>query len=305
MSRRSRNSVLSFQNALTRLEQRRLLAVAFATVDPILKSGDFTGSTSSVGSDGNKDIRIALENLPEKQFGSVLVTAQFADNSFKYWKYGDNKEGHPYAEFIRKYENTNESNWPMSIDGTEQTKYSTATIYVSPPGGNQAIKEIRVSVKYTDNSSDPEISKDISQDQNLSLLHTIVADDTRSAASTLPTYIANAAEFQTNQFNGTEFSTVKKGDFQIKLTSLPTGKSYSDIQEIYLDDGTGAAQGNETASTIANGSAVWSSVYGRGSYRLTIDPKSTYADIYAQPIRNELGSVLVHREQDKSAWRFR
>jgi hypothetical protein len=292
MSRRSRNLVLGLQNALPRLEQRRLLAVAFATVDPILKSGDFTGSGSSVGPDGNKDIKISLRDLQEKQIGSVLVTAQFADNSFTYWKYGDNKEGLPYAEFIRQYKKTDDSNWPMRVDGTNPNYYSSATIYVSPPGGSQAIKEIRVSVKFTDNSSDPEISKDISQNQNLSLLHTIVADDTRSTASILPTYIANAAEFQTNQFNGTEFSTVKKGDFHIKLTSLPGG-NFSDIQEIYLDDGTGAAQGYGTASTIAYGSAVWSNVYGRGSYRLTIDKKSTCADIYAQPIRNELGSTMT------------
>ena len=82
MSRRSRNSVLSFQNALTRLEQRRLLAVAFATVDPILKSGDFTGSGSSIGPDGNKDIKISLRDLPmNKSVGSVLVTAKFENNN--------------------------------------------------------------------------------------------------------------------------------------------------------------------------------------------------------------------------------
>jgi hypothetical protein len=126
----------------------------------------------------------------------------------------------------------------------------------------------------------------------LSTLYTIVADDTRSTASIVPAFVANVAEFQTNQFNGTEFSTVKKGDFHIKLTSLPGG-NFSDILEIYLDDGTGAPQGNETTSTIAYGSAVWSNVYGRGSYRLTIDKKSTYADIYAQPIRNELGSTMT------------
>ena len=117
-----------------------------------------------------------------------MVTAQLADNSFTYWKYGDNKEGLPYAEFIRQYFKSDDSNWPMRVDGTNPNYYSSATIYVSPPGGSQAIKEIRVSVKFTDNSSDPEISKDISEDQNLSTLYTIVADDTRSTASIVPAF---------------------------------------------------------------------------------------------------------------------
>ena len=289
MSRRSRNSVLRFQDALNRLENRRLLAVAFANVDPILKSGDFTGPTSSVGPDGNTDIKISLKDLTAKEVASVLVTAKFSDNSFTYWKYGDNKQGLPYAEFIRQ-RNTGDSNFPMSVDGTG-SGYSAATIYVSPTGG-LAIKEITVSVTYINESGTSTETTTPFNTTSLSDLNSIVAE-TRSKVESLPTYLANAAEFQTNQFNGTEFSTVKKGDFLIKLTSLPSGKSYSDIEAIYLDDGTGAAQGNETKPTIGYGSAVWSSVYGQGSYRLTIDKKSTYADIYAQPIRNELGSTMT------------
>ena len=289
MSRRSRNSVLRFQDALNRLENRRLLAVAFANVDPILKSGDFTGPTSSVGPDGNTDIKISLKDLTAKEVASVLVTAKFSDNSFTYWKYGDNKQGLPYAEFIRQLD-TDDTYFPISVDGTG-LGYTTATIYVSPTGG-LAIKEITVSVTYINESGTSTETTTPFNTTSLSDLNSIVAE-TRSKVESLPTYLANAAEFQTNQFNGTEFSTVKKGDFLIKLTSLPSGKSYSDIEAIYLDDGTGAAQGNETKPTIGYGSAVWSSVYGQGSYRLTIDKKSTYADIYAQPIRNELGSTMT------------
>ena len=47
------------------------------------------------------------------------------------------------------------------------------------------------------------------------IMSTPIADNTRSTASILPTFIANAAELQTNQFNGTEFSTFKEGDFSI------------------------------------------------------------------------------------------
>jgi hypothetical protein len=47
------------------------------------------------------------------------------------------------------------------------------------------------------------------------IMSTPIADNTPSTASILPTFIANAAELQTNQFNGTEFSTFKKGDFSI------------------------------------------------------------------------------------------
>jgi len=287
MSKRSRKSFLNLFDAIQSLESRRLLAVAFATNNPVSKSGDFTGPTSSVGSDGYTDIQIKLENLPQKQVVTVLVSASLSNGSSVKWKYGENKEGFQFAEFIRKAASGN-SSWPTAIDGVDSA-FQTAYVYVNPPGGSATISSITVDITYENGTTE-------STGAYTSIpsgLHQIVADTSRPIYSNVPTLLQNAAEFQTNQFYGTETSSVKKGDIQIKLNSLPDGKSFSNIQEMYLYDGSGAAYGEAPNGTLSYGGAVWSSTYGRGAYRLSYSNQTSYMDIYAQPIRNELGATMT------------
>lgn len=286
MSRSARKSIQrrQFRLLLEHLEIRQLLAVSILTGNQSIKQeGDFTGSSSSVGPDGYKDIKIEVSGLAQKQVKSAMVTGVRSGGN-AVWQYGENKPGYGYAEFLR-VTSTGDSNWPKSIDDESQ---GTAKIYINPPGGTNAITSIKVKIYYTDGSEEPEVSMtDLPSD-----LHSLNLES-RTSLTNVPTLRQNAAEFQTNQFYGTETSSVKKGDIQIKLNSLPDGKLFSNIQEMYLDDGSGAAYGEALNGTLSYGGAVWSSTYGRGAYRLSYSNQTSYMDIYAQPIRNELGATMT------------
>ena len=290
MRSRARRSSLFFPAGLTNLESRRLLAISIMTGDDaIIQSGDFTNSSSSVGSDGYEDLKIKITGLEQKDVKQVHVIGTRSDNSTYTWRYGQNIQAFDYAEFIRITKDTTTS-FPSLIDQKDQ---GTATIYCNPPASGSNLASFVVTVHYDDGTCSTSTSVSLpspNPDPYIALRKSVAPSNYGST-----TFLAGAAEFLDGQYTGTETSSKKLGDIRIKLTSLPSGFVYNDIQYTYLDNGTGSWEPDGDKDNLLKGTSTWSDVSTKGSFRLGFESASPshIANIYARPIRNEIDSKMT------------
>ena len=301
--------------AFERLESKRLLAASIDYISGGLPGElfDFVGDTSSVGPDGYLDSSITIISLPAKDVASVRVEAiKFVNgvSTVNYtWAYGANSNAYPLAEFIRDSPHPLSSDYPVMIDVSTGTNAdSTASIFISPAPSGTDFNRIKVTITYADSSiDDPWQNVDPSGTQSYLKTKTVFplsgpelnglpSPRLAVTGNDIPQYQAGFAVLESSQYTGTSDSIKRYGDMHIKLLSLPSEKSFSDIAKMYLDDGTGSANTYGDIDEQMQGSTVWSNDSTRGRYRLGFEAASdsSYkADIYAKPIRNVVDSKLT------------
>ncbi|MFO0958540.1 MAG: hypothetical protein U0800_14115 [Isosphaeraceae bacterium] len=280
------------------LEKRIALAAIFL----ISRNKDFVGYDASVGPDGKTDFEIQLTGLTAGKITSADVIGTLANGGSVHWRYGDNPQGYPYADFQR-IDTINDIYYPKVLSDS----LPAAQIYIGLPPSSSPLSSLSVHLNYEDSSNDVTVNSSGTLDTSLSS----DMDATRDSV-TLPT-AGGSATFQAQQWSSDVFSGQRIGDIRITLDSLPAGYAYADIRALYLSDGTGAvlpAVNNAIQTDLDQ--AIWAGsnlspnpipqkAALRLSYQQAPGPNPGYiADIAVPPIRaNEAGVTMTLRMELK------